>query len=50
MEVIVMVVLATLTGVAIHYRKSSAHRARRIRVRPDSRSSCRQTNVPDDRC
>lgn len=50
MEVIVMVVLAALTVMAIQYRTTSAHRSRRIRVRADSRSSYRQTNVPDDRC
>lgn len=50
MEVIVIVVLAALTVMAIQYRKTSAHRAKRVRVRVDSRSSDRQTDVPDDRC
>jgi len=45
MEAITLVVLAALAVMAIQYKKTSARR-----VRPDSKSSFRQTSVPDDRC
>jgi hypothetical protein len=47
MEAITLVVLAALAVMAIQYKKTSAQR---VRVRPVSRPSFRQTNVPDDRC
>jgi heme exporter protein D len=50
MEAITLVVLAALAVMAIQYKKTSARRVKRLRVRPDSRSSFRQTSVPDDRC
>ena len=50
METVIIAVLAALAVMAIQYRKTWTHRVKRVRVRTDSRSSYRQTNVPDDRC
>ena len=50
MEAITLVVLAALAVMAIQYKKTSVRRVKRARVRSDSRSSLRQTSVPDDRC
>ena len=50
MEIIVISVFAFAAFMAMQFNRAPAQRLKRVRVRSNSDSSYRQTNVPDDRC
>jgi peptidoglycan/LPS O-acetylase OafA/YrhL len=50
MEMLVIAVLAIAALMLTKFNKAPARRLKRARVRSNSESSYRQTNVRDDRC